>query len=189
MDGFTIVFVDESGFYLLPGRVRTYAPCGQTPILHCFQTRDHLSVMSGVTMAGQLYTRVRQVTLTSADSVGFLKHLLRFLGKVLVIWDGSPHSPFKATEADQKLFPGLEGSNLQHYGELAAFDRSVGILRKGLRELKVAQNTIIWYCSDNGGLKVQPSSVGGLRGNKGTVYEGGLRVPGVIEWPALISGW
>ena len=90
MDGFTIVFVDESGFYLLPGRVRTYAPCGQTPILRCFQTRDHLSVMSGLTMTGQLYTRVRETALTSADSVGFLKHLLRFLGKVLVIWDGSP---------------------------------------------------------------------------------------------------
>jgi transposase len=90
MDGFTIVFVDESGFYLLPGRVRTYAPCGQTPILRCFQTRDHLSVMSGLTMTGQLYTRVREKALTSADSVGFLKHLLRFLGKVLVIWDGSP---------------------------------------------------------------------------------------------------
>lgn len=90
MDGFTLVFVDESGCYLSPGRVRTYAPCGQTPILRCFQTRDHLSVMSGLTMAGQLYTRVREAALTSADSVGFLKHLLRYLGKVLVIWDSSP---------------------------------------------------------------------------------------------------
>ena len=104
-----------------------------------------------------------------------------------VIWDGSPHSPFKATEEDRKLFPGLSGNNLQHYGELAAFDRSVGILRQGLRDLKVAENTIIWYCSDNGGLEVQPSSVGGLRGHKGTVYEGGLRVPGVIEWPAVVK--
>lgn len=84
------MFVDESGFYLLPGRVRTYAPCGETPILQCFQTRDHLSVMSGLTMTGQLYTRVRTAALTSADSVGFLEHLLQFLGKVLVIWDGSP---------------------------------------------------------------------------------------------------
>lgn len=90
MDSFTIVFVYESGFYLLPGRVRTYAPCGQTPILRCFKTRDHLSVMSGLTMAGQLYTRVRQVSMTSADSVGLLKHLLRFLRKALIIWDGSP---------------------------------------------------------------------------------------------------
>lgn len=90
MEGFTIVFVDETGFYLLPGLVRTYAPCGKTPMLRCFQTRDHLSVMSGLTKAGQLYTRVRATVLTSADSVRFLKHLLRSLGKVLVVWDGSP---------------------------------------------------------------------------------------------------
>jgi transposase len=88
-DGFTIVFVDESGFYLLAGLVRTYAPCGETPVLRYFQTRDHLSVMSGVTMAGRLYTRVRYQSLDSTDSVAFLKHLLLFFAKVLVIWDGS----------------------------------------------------------------------------------------------------
>lgn len=49
----TLVFVDESGFYLLPARVRTYAPLGQTPLLRVFQTRDHLSVMSGITLGGE----------------------------------------------------------------------------------------------------------------------------------------
>lgn len=83
------MFVDESGFYLLAGLVRTYAPCGQTPVLKYVLTRDHLSVMSGVTMAGQLYTRVRDTSLNSTDAVAFLKHLLTFFDKVLVIWDGS----------------------------------------------------------------------------------------------------
>jgi transposase len=86
-----IVFIDEAGFYLLPGVVRTYAPCGQTAILHCFQTRDHLSVMSGVTMAGQLYTLTRGEALTGAESIAFPLHLSRCLGRrLLVIWDGSP---------------------------------------------------------------------------------------------------
>lgn len=89
IDGYTIVFVDESGFYLLAGLVRTYAPRGETPILRYFQTRDHLSVMGGVTMAGQLYTRVRPHSFNSLDSVAFLKHLLVFFAKVLVVWDGS----------------------------------------------------------------------------------------------------
>ena len=44
-----LVFVDESGFYLLPGGVKTYAPKGETPVLDEWQTRDHLSVMGGVT--------------------------------------------------------------------------------------------------------------------------------------------
>jgi arylsulfatase A-like enzyme len=50
----------------------------------------------------------------------------------------------------------------------------------------LAENTLVWFNSDNGGLKTKEvgiDSVGGLRGNKGTLYEGGLRVPCVIEWP------
>jgi transposase len=91
VEGRTIVFVDESGFYLLPGLVRTYAPCGQTPLLRAVYTHDHLSVMIGITMAGNLYTMIRSEALTSAHSVAFLKHLLRHVAdKLLVIWDGSP---------------------------------------------------------------------------------------------------
>jgi transposase len=48
LDRKTIVFVDESGFYLLPARVRTYAPRGHTPTLRVFETHDHLSVMSAI---------------------------------------------------------------------------------------------------------------------------------------------
>jgi transposase len=91
IEGRTIVFVDESGFYLLPGLVRTYAPCGQTPILRSVFTRDHVSVMSGITMDGRLYTLVREEALDSLDSVLFLKHLLPHVSEnLLVIWDGSP---------------------------------------------------------------------------------------------------
>src|SRR5215203_605065 len=90
-EGAIIVLIDEAGFYLLPGLVRTYAPRGQTPVLKSFLTYDHLSVMSGITMAGQLYTLVRDRALNSTDSVRFLKHLRREIkGKLRVIWDGSP---------------------------------------------------------------------------------------------------
>lgn len=86
-----IICVDEAGFYLLPGRVRTYAPRAQTPVLKPFLTYDHLSVMSGVTMSGQLYTLVRERPLKSTDSVRFLKHLRQQTNqKLMVIWDGSP---------------------------------------------------------------------------------------------------
>src|SRR5271165_2315485 len=50
-----LVFVDESGFYLLPGVVKTYSPKGQTPIVHEWQTRDHLSVMGAVTPESKIY--------------------------------------------------------------------------------------------------------------------------------------
>ena len=69
-----LVFEDESGFYLLPGLVRTYAPEGQTPVIHEKQTRDHLSVMGGMTPEGKVYTLVRQDSLNGLHVIEFLTH-------------------------------------------------------------------------------------------------------------------
>lgn len=86
-----LVFVDESGFYLLPGVVRTYSPRGRTPIVDEWQTRDHLSVMGGVTTEGKVYTLVRPQALNGLHTIAFLIHLGRVAGdRLLVVWDGSP---------------------------------------------------------------------------------------------------
>ena len=86
-----LVFEDESGFYLLPGLVRTYAPEAHTPVLREQQTRDHLSVMGGMTPEGKVYTLARQESLNGLHTVEFLQHPLRVAGqRLLVIWDGSP---------------------------------------------------------------------------------------------------
>ena len=63
-------------------------------------------------------------------------------------------------------------------------DRAFGKLRGELKSMGIGDNTILWYCSDNGGLD-EVSSTGG-RANKGSIYEGGLRVPALLEWPARI---
>ena len=90
-EGRTIVFCDQSGFYLLPMVVRTYAPVGKTPILKENLTRDHLSAMSAITLEGKLYMIEQERAFKAEDAVRFLKHLMRQIaGKVLVIWDGSP---------------------------------------------------------------------------------------------------
>lgn len=87
----TLVFVDESGFYLLPGKVRTDAPRGEAPIPDEWQTRDHLSIMGGLTPGGKVYVLVRPESLSGLHVVEFLLHLLRHAGSRLrVIWDGSP---------------------------------------------------------------------------------------------------
>ncbi len=86
-----LVFVDESGFYLVPGVVKTYAPRGQTPIMDEWQTHDHLSVMGGLTSQGKVYTLVRPQSLNGLHTIAFLIHLGRVVGdRLLVIWDGSP---------------------------------------------------------------------------------------------------
>ena len=86
-----LVFVDEAGFYLLPGVVKTYGPQGLTPVIAEEQSRDHLSVMGGMTPQSQVYTLARQEALNGWHSVEFLRHLQRVAGaRLLVIWDGSP---------------------------------------------------------------------------------------------------
>src|SRR5262245_1769807 len=90
-EGRTLVFVDEAGFYLLPGKVRTYSPQGLRPAVPEWQTYDHLSVMGAVTPAGQIYTLARQEPLTGLDTVAFLEHVGREVGgPVQVVWDRSP---------------------------------------------------------------------------------------------------
>ena len=73
----------------------------------------------------------------------------------------------------------------ERYAEITAMDRAIGTLRDYLEEAGLRENTLLWYNGDNGtprsGLAETP-----LRGLKGTMYEGGIRVPGVIEWPARI---
>jgi transposase len=87
----TLVFTDESGFYPLPGVVRTYGPCGDTPVIKEWQTHDHLSVMAAVTVTGKLCTLIREEAFTGLHCITFLRRLLRVVSrKLLVIWDGSP---------------------------------------------------------------------------------------------------
>jgi len=62
-----------------------------TPVLRPFVTRAHLSVMSGITPRGQLCTLTRRRPLRSVESIAFLGHVRRMVGrKLLVMWDGSP---------------------------------------------------------------------------------------------------
>ena len=157
----------------------------------------------------------------------------------IVIWYSAPHGPWEASEEDIKPFLGkVDRTSAHAHGEIVAIDRSIGNLRTSLRELGIADNTLVWFTSDNGGspnldVRVWPSkdpfggaggqgmemeypsncsneidfnltstearelhgcirgmdpdSTGYLRGFKKDFYEGGLRVPTVIEWPAGIE--
>src|ERR1051326_610022 len=89
--GLDLIFVDESGFYLLPSVVKTYAPRGHTPILAEWQTHDHLSVMGALTLSGRIYSLIREESLNGLNTIEFLVHLTRQVGdRLLVLWDNSP---------------------------------------------------------------------------------------------------
>jgi arylsulfatase A-like enzyme len=127
-----------------------------------------------------------------------------------VVWFGSPHEPYSGLEKDLALYDGLPeeyadrtvrltsnetGRQTQRplrdvlrerYAEITAMDRAIGKLRSFLKDQGLRQNTLLWYCGDNG---IPPSGLATsrFRALKGRVYEGGIRVPGIIEWPARVS--
>ncbi len=102
------------------------------------------------------------------------------------------HNPLGMIPKYQQLYA-AEGKKGVYYSNLTAIDAAMGRLRNELRALKIADNTMLWFCSDNGpNLKGDlddsqgPGSKGPFRGSKGNLYEGGVRVPGILEWPAVV---
>ena len=100
-----------------------------------------------------------------------------------VVWFGSPHDPHRATEELRELYKDQPKNRINFLGEITGMDRAFGKIRDALGPLGIRDNTILWYTSDNGALGV--GSTGGHRGKKGSIYEGGLLVPGILEWPAV----
>jgi len=98
-----------------------------------------------------------------------------------LVWFANPHYPHEALRKYNKLYEGKTEPG--YYAEITAMDQAFGRLRKAIRDLGIRDNTLLWYNSDNGGL-IESSSGG--RGMKRSSYEGGLRVPALIEWPQAI---
>lgn len=113
------------------------------------------------------------------DTVAFLKkHRDGDRPIFAVTWFPSPHDPHEELPEGPSLYDGREEAG--YYREITLMDQQVGRLRNELRTLGIADNTILFFCSDNGGLVRKTS---GGRELKGSIYEGGLRVPAILEWP------
>ena len=99
------------------------------------------------------------------------------------------HHRYVATKEYGKRYldRGMNLSVADYFGSITAMDDAVGQIRHLLKKNHVSDNTMLWFTSDNGPEGHTPGRTGGLRGRKQDLYEGGIRVPGIIEWPAVIK--
>lgn len=106
-----------------------------------------------------------------------------------VIWFHTPHLPVVAGPEHRGIYKSFDVHQRNYYGCITAMDEQVGRLRSQLRQWNVADETMLFFCSDNGpeGNDSDPGSAGPFRGRKRSLYEGGIRVPGLLEWPAKIK--
>ncbi|MCP4257720.1 MAG: sulfatase-like hydrolase/transferase [Planctomycetes bacterium] len=110
-----------------------------------------------------------------------------------VIWFHAPHAPVVGGPKYRRMYSQYSEDEQHYYGCITALDEQVGRLRAQLKELEIADNTILWFCSDNGpeGKDGKTGryrgSAGPFRGRKRSLLEGGVRVPGLLEWPARIK--
>ena len=111
-----------------------------------------------------------------------------------VVWFHTPHLPVIAGAKYRKMYSHYSEDEQHYYGCVTAMDEQMGRLRNQLRELGIADNTMVWFCSDNGpegkdGKRGRTrGSAGSLRGRKRSLFEGGVRVPALLEWPARVKG-
>ncbi len=99
------------------------------------------------------------------------------------------HKWYLASSQYQKLYQSRNYSlnEADYYGAISAMDEVVGKIQTLLHQYNVYNNTMLWFTSDNGPAYNSPGQTAGLRGRKQTLWEGGIRVPGIIQWPDVIQ--
>ena len=191
-----------------PGDTRHYSPPWENGFDVCFSTEAKVPTWDPMIKPGtkdEPYGTYywdgpeRRVTenLEGDDSRVIMDRVIPFIRKaakekkpfLAVIWFHTPHLPVIAGGKYLEMYKDHPG---KHYlGCITAMDDQMGRLRKELKALGVADKTMLWFSSDNGpeGKKYdgRNGTAGPLRGRKRSLYEGGVRVPGLLVWPAKVT--
>lgn len=123
--------------------------------------------------------------LVASEAIGWLKQRDSSQPFFANIWFHEPHAPIAAPVEWVRAYGAVNDKAAIYSGTIANEDAAIGRVIEQLRNMHALDNTLIIYASDNGSYR--RDRVGHLRGQKGVNWEGGLRVPGIISWPARIS--
>jgi arylsulfatase A-like enzyme len=134
--------------------------------------------------------------LSGEDTKIIIDRLIPFIDKSLsknkpffsTVWPHAPHLPVVTSDYYKAKYAHLSNKEQLYYGCITALDDQIGRLWKALEERGIAENTLIWFCSDNGPENGTPGSSGPFRERKRSLYEGGLRTPAFVVWKNKLKG-
>ncbi len=129
--------------------------------------------------------------LITNEEVKLIKERDKAKPMFLYVAFNAPHTPLQATDKYLDRYAGgsISNPNRKLFAAMvSAVDDGVGEILDTIESEGIADDTLVVWVSDNGGNENAGADNGALRGGKGTVFEGGIRVPGMIHWPGVIEG-
>ena len=99
----------------------------------------------------------------------------------------APHTPLQAPPNSLAQYETIRNKKRKTFAAMVTeLDQAVGKVVASLQEKQQFENTVVFFCSDNGGPEGAGANNGPLRAGKGTLYEGGVHVPAIVHWPAKV---